>query len=97
MEPERIELSQRERDRLKVLQEVEKGHLTQGEAAGRLKLSDRPERSGRCWLRRVEAEGDRGVIHRLRGGPMGIVQQELYSLRKRLCPDSCRKEKGVFS
>ncbi len=28
MEPERIELSQRERERLKVLHEVEQGHLT---------------------------------------------------------------------
>ncbi len=34
MEPERIELSQRERDRLKALHEVEQGHLKQVEAAG---------------------------------------------------------------
>jgi hypothetical protein len=36
MEPERIELSQRERDPLKVLHEVDQGHLTRPEAAGRL-------------------------------------------------------------
>jgi hypothetical protein len=41
METERIALSQRERDRLKVLHEVKQEHLTQVEAARRLKLSDR--------------------------------------------------------
>src|SRR3990170_507258 len=64
MEPERIELSQRERDRLKVLHEVEEGHLTQVEAARRVHLSDRQVRR---LLVRVRAEGDGGVIHRLRG------------------------------
>jgi len=50
MEPERIELSQRERDRLKVLHEVEQRHLKQGEAAERLRLSDRlAAASGGCW------------------------------------------------
>lgn len=66
MEPERIEMSQRERDRLKTLHEVEQGHLTQGEAAQRLQLSDRQVRR---LLLRVRAEGDRGVVHRLRGQP----------------------------
>ncbi len=41
MEEERIELSERERDRLKVLHEVEQGHLQQVEAAQRLRLTDR--------------------------------------------------------
>jgi len=66
MELERIELSQRERDRLKLLHEVEQGHMTQVEAAGRLTLSDRQVRR---LLVRVRAEGDRGVVHRLRGQP----------------------------
>ena len=66
MEPERIELSQRERDRLKLLHEVEQGHLTQREAAERLHLSERQVRRLQV---RVRAEGDRGVIHRLRGRP----------------------------
>jgi len=44
METERIALSQRERDRLRVLQEVQQGHLTQVEAAARVKLSDRQVR-----------------------------------------------------
>jgi len=63
---ERIALSQRERDRLKVLHEVERGHLTQVEGARRLELSDRQVRR---LLVRVRAEGDRGVVHRLRGQP----------------------------
>ena len=63
---ERIALSQRERDRLKVLHEVERGHLTQVEGARRLELSDRQVRR---LLGRVRAEGDRGLVHRLRGQP----------------------------
>jgi transposase len=66
MEPERIELRQRERDRLKVLHEVEQRHLTQREAARRLHLSDRQVRRLQV---RVRAEGDCGVIHRLGGRP----------------------------
>jgi hypothetical protein len=38
MREERIELSQRERERLKVLHEMQRGHLRQREAAGRLPL-----------------------------------------------------------
>ncbi len=85
MEPERIELSQRERDRLQVLHEVEQGHLTQGEAARRLQVGDRQVRR---LLMRVRAEGDRGVIHRLRGRPSnrkmaaGILQRSLRLLRR---------------
>ena len=44
METERMALSQRERDRLRVLQDVEQGHLTQVEAAGRIDLCDRQVR-----------------------------------------------------
>src|SRR5258707_15812372 len=44
METERIALSQRERDRLRVLHEVEQGHLAQIEAARRMKLTDRQVR-----------------------------------------------------
>ncbi len=57
-------LSGKERDRLKVLHEVQGGHLTQGEAAGQLQISDREVRR---LLARIAAEGDRGVVHRLRG------------------------------
>jgi len=57
-------MSQRERDRLQVLHEAEKGHLTQKQAGAQLKLSER-------WVRklmgRLRKEGDRGILHRLRG------------------------------
>ena len=64
MGEERLEMSERERERLKVLHEVQGGHLTQVEAGWRLKLSVRQLRR---VLRRLEAEGDGGLIHRLRG------------------------------
>src|ERR1019366_3864097 len=57
-------MSQRERDRLKVLHEAEKGHVTQKQAGAQLKLSER-------WVRqlvsRLRKEGDGGILHRLRG------------------------------
>lgn len=57
-------MGQRERERLKVLHEVEQGHLRQHQAAGQLGLS---ERGFRKLLRRFRERGDRGVIHGLRG------------------------------
>ena len=57
-------LSGKERDRLKVLHEVGEGHLTQGEAAGQLRISDREVRR---LLVRIREEGDKGLMHRLRG------------------------------
>jgi Helix-turn-helix domain len=66
MEKERIELSARERERLKVLHEVEQGHLRQVDAAHRLRLSARQVRR---LLRRLHAVGDRGLVHGLRGRP----------------------------
>jgi hypothetical protein len=64
MEPERIALSQRERDRLCVLHEVKQKQITQIESAKRLKVSDRHI----CRLLvRLGEQGDRAVIHGLRG------------------------------
>jgi len=64
METERIALSQRERDRLRVLHEVKQKQITQIAAAKRLKISDRHIR----WLVfRLGEHGDRAVIHGLRG------------------------------
>src|SRR6516165_7601171 len=54
MEMERIALSQRERDRLKVLREVEQRHLTQLQATQRLQLTDR--QVSRLLLRSTRAE-----------------------------------------
>jgi len=55
-----------DRDRLKVVHEVVKGHIRQSQAARALKLSVR-------WVRklvaRVRRQGDRGVLHGLRGRP----------------------------
>jgi hypothetical protein len=61
---EMLMLTGKERDRLKVLHELQGGHLTQGEAAGQLGISDREVRR---LLVRIAAEGDRGVVHGLRG------------------------------
>src|ERR1700687_2241876 len=66
METERIALSQRERDRLRVLHEVKQKQITQMEAARRLKISDRHIRR---LLFRLGERGDRAVIHGLRGRP----------------------------
>jgi len=66
METERIALSQRERDRLRVLHEVQQKQITQMEAARRLKISDRHIRR---LLFRLGEHGDRAVIHGLRGRP----------------------------
>src|SRR6202521_4690108 len=66
METERIAMSQRERDRLRVLQEVKQKHLTQVEAARRLKVTDRHVRR---LLIRIGERGDGGIVHQLRGRP----------------------------
>ena len=59
-------LTQRERDFLKALHEVRKGHITQRQAAEQLKVTDR-------WIRklseRVGRRGDRAIVHGLRGRP----------------------------
>ncbi len=85
MEEERIELSARERERLKVLHEVEHGHLRPIDAARRLRLSDRQVRRLRGRLR---AAGDGGLVHGLRGRPSnrkiseGLEQRSLRRLRQ---------------
>ncbi len=57
-------MSLEERDRLKVLAEVEAGHLKQREAALQLRMS---ERGFRKLLRRYRSKQDAGVVHGLRG------------------------------
>jgi transposase len=86
MQEERINLSQGERDRLKVVHAVEEGHLKQTEGARRLGLSARQVRRLQV---RVRAEGDRGLLHRLRGRgsnrklEAGIEKRLLEEVRKR--------------
>ena len=71
-------MSQKERDRLKVLHEVQKGHLTQRAAGRQLGLTDR-------WVRkllgRLRTEGDHGVVHRLRGRPSNRKLPEAWRAR----------------
>jgi hypothetical protein len=64
VETERIALSQRERDRIRVLHEMQQRHLTQTGAGQRLPRSDRQVRR---LLRRVKKQGDQAVVHGLRG------------------------------
>ena len=82
-------MSTRERDRLKVLHEAEKGHLTQKPAGVQLKLSER-------WVRklvgRLRKEGDGGILHRLRGRASkrklsATVRAKVVRLVKREYPD----------
>jgi transposase len=63
-EQEMLVLSTKERERLKVLHEVKRGHLTQAAAAQQLGITDRGVRK---LLVRMKQEGDRGVVHGLRG------------------------------
>jgi transposase len=64
MSGDRIEMSQRERDRLKVMSLVMVGERSQVEAG---RLLDVTPRTIRRWRRRLEAEGDAGIVRRLRG------------------------------
>jgi Homeodomain-like domain len=64
MGEDRLAMSHKERDRLKVLHEVSKGQITQKQAADQLKLS---ERQVRRMLKKLKISGDAAVIHGLRG------------------------------
>jgi len=61
---DRIVMSQRERDVVKIMDPVLQGKRTQAEAARLLHLSVRQVRR---LQRRLEQEGDAGAVHRLRG------------------------------
>lgn len=63
---DRIAMSQRDRDVLKVLRSVLDGKRSQAEAA---RLVDWTPRHVRRMLKRLEEEGDEAVIHGLRGQP----------------------------
>jgi transposase len=78
-------MTQKDRDRLKILHEVEKGHLTQKQAGVQVKLS---ERWVRKLLARLREEGDGGILHRLRGRPSKrrlpeAVRQKVVKVVKR--------------
>src|SRR5215469_9804022 len=63
---DRIAMSQKERDVLKIMHGILKGDRTQTEAAHLLDISVRQVRR---IQRKLEAEGDQGLIHGLRGQP----------------------------
>ena len=72
-----------DRDRLKVIHEVMKGHLIQREAGDQLGIS---ERQVRRLQRRVEKEGDGGILHGGRGKRSNrrLKAEEEASIRKQL-------------
>ena len=78
MDKDRIEMSQRERDRLKVMAAVLAGNRTQAEAARLLKRSIRQVRR---IQRRLKVEGDRAVIHGLRGRPSNARKAPTFRQR----------------
>ena len=57
-------MTQRDRDRLVVLKKAKKKLITQKQAASELELT---ERQVRRLLRRLAVEGDKAVVHALRG------------------------------
>jgi transposase len=86
---DRISMSQSERDVLKIMHQVLAGTLRQSEAARLLRLSVRQVRR---IQRRLEAEGDQAVIHRLRGQPSNhridpAYRQKILRLYRRDYPD----------
>lgn len=64
--PDRIAMSKRERDLLKVLSNVVNKSCSQIDAA---RFIGRSTRQVRRLLRRLERDGDSGVLHKLRGRP----------------------------
>lgn len=98
-------MSQRDRDRLKVLHEAQRGHITQKQAGERLKLSER-------WVgklvARLREEGDGGILHRLRGRAskrkipqavgekaVKLVKREYADFGPTLAAEYLAKEHGV--
>src|ERR1700723_1736002 len=85
MAEERIELSAKERERLKVLHEIQQGHLRQIDGAHRLRLSDRQVRR---LQQRVRSAGVGGLWLGLRGRPSNrkmadrIAERSLARLRQ---------------
>src|SRR4051812_29270158 len=73
MEKDVLEMSQRERDVLKVMSLVLKGERTQAEAG---RLLGRSVRQVRRLQRRLEGEGDGGVVHGLGGRPSNRAVDE---------------------
>src|SRR5437763_17015036 len=78
-ERDRIPMSQRERDRLRVLHSVLDGERTQVEAARLLRLTPRHVRR---LLHRLHQGGDAALVHGLRGKPSN--HRKAAKLRRRV-------------
>jgi transposase len=105
MRKQELWMSWRDRDRLKVLHEAERGHLTQKQAGEQLKRS---ERWVRALVARLREEGDGGILHRLRGRAskrtipeavrakaVGWVKREYGDFGPTLAAEYLAKEHGV--
>ena len=66
MAEERMALTQQERDWLDWLKQAKRKQITQRQAAEQMEVS---ERWVRKLLQRMKQEGDRVVVHKLRGKP----------------------------
>ena len=75
-------MSKKERHRLEVFGRVKAGELSVGKAADLLGISIRQAR--RVW-RRYKQEGDRGLVHRLRGRPGNALKVESRDEALELC------------
>ena len=98
-------MSQKERDRLHWLKQAETKKITQAKAAERMKVS---ERWVRRLLQRKKREGDRVVVHGLRGGrsnrqlperlrkrAMGLVRREYSDFGPTLIAEYLAQERGL--
>lgn len=84
-----IMLSVKELKRLKIIQEAISKHITQREAAEILALSQRQIAN---LVQRVRREGDKGIVHRLRGRPSNRkipekLKNRVINLYKNKYPD----------
>jgi DNA-binding Lrp family transcriptional regulator len=90
MGEDRLAMSQKERDRLKVLHEAGQRQITQKQAAEQLKLSERQVRRLAGKLRK---QGDEAVVHGLRGRASNrrtsadTEQRAIEELRREECRD----------
>jgi transposase-like protein len=96
MGEDRLAMSQRERDRLKVLHEVGKGQITQKRAAEQLKLS---ERQVRRLIGKLGKRGDAAVVHGLRGRASNrrISPETAQRAIEELSQDPCRDFGPTFA
>src|SRR5208282_1020816 len=78
MQEGQLEMTQADRDRLVALKKAKKNLITQREAADELELSIRQVQRLLCALKK---EGDKAVVHRLRGHPSNRRIEEEIELQ----------------